>query len=322
MSFSGDVKKELAGLIPSGRHCRIAALAAILGCIGEFEREPGGEISLTIRTDNHEVLKKYFTLLSKTLNIYGERLAEKSGVRTGRFVQKITEPQAALLELAEMLKLLQEDGTLRSRERGVSPLLLKNSCCQRTFLRDTFLCTGSVSDPEREYHLEYVCAGREQAAQIRQVLQEQGIEAREIQRKKYHVVYVKDSAEIVTILNIMGAHVALMNMENSRILKEMRNSVNRRVNCEMANIEKTVTASHKQIEDILYIQSSRKYQNLPESLRQMAEVRLRYPEAALKELGNLLEPPIGKSGVNHRLRKLSEFADSLREEAREQSKDL
>ncbi len=316
MSFSSDVKKELAQQIPSGRHCRIAALAAILSCIGEFERESDGKISLTIRTDNQEARRKYFTLLSKTLNINGECPGAEDEEQTGRFVQKITEPQAALLELTEMLKLLQEDGTLRRKERGVSPLLLKNSCCQRAFLRDMFLCTGSVSDPDREYHLEYVCAGEEQAAQIQEVLREQGIEAREILRKKYHVVYVKDSAEIVTVLNVIGAHVALMNMENSRILKEMRNSVNRRVNCEMANIEKTVTASHKQIEDILFIQSSRKYQNLPESLRQMAELRLRYPEAALKELGNLLEPPIGKSGVNHRLRKLSEFADSLREESK------
>jgi DNA-binding protein WhiA len=171
---------------------------------------------------------------------------------------------------------------------------------------------GSISDPEKGYHLEFVCDRRSQAEQLQSILQEFQIEAKIIKRKKYDVVYMKEGAAIVDLLNVMEAHVSLMNLENLRIVKEMRNSINRRVNCETANISKTVTAASKQIEDILLIRDKYGFENLPENLRQMAEVRLEYPDAALKELGNYLEPAVGKSGVNHRLRRLSEIADTIR----------
>ena len=126
------------------------------------------------------------------------------------------------------------------------------------------------------------------------------------------MVYLKEGAGIVDLLNVMEAHISLMNLENLRIVKEMRNSINRRVNCETANISKTVTAAAKQIEDIELIRDRYGFENLPDNLRQMAEIRLEYPDAALKELGEHLEPPVGKSGVNHRLRRLSEIADRIR----------
>ena len=171
---------------------------------------------------------------------------------------------------------------------------------------------SSVSDPRKSYHLEFVCDEKAQAVQLREVLSEFQIEARIIGRKKYQGVYLKEGAGIVDLLNVMGAHVSLMELENMRILKEMRNSINRRVNCETANISKTVTAAGRQIEDILLIRDRYGFENLPDNLRQMAEVRLEYPDAALKELGGYLEPVVGKSGVNHRLRRLSEIADRIR----------
>lgn len=125
-------------------------------------------------------------------------------------------------------------------------------------------------------------------------------------------MYLKEGSQIVDLLNIMEAHVALMNLENIRILKEMRNSVNRQVNCETANINKTVSAAVKQVEDINFIKSVRGLDSLSDSLREIALLRLEYPEAPLKELGTYLEPPVGKSGVNHRLRKLCEIAEDLR----------
>ena len=140
-----------------------------------------------------------------------------------------------------------------------------------------------------------------------------GLDAKIVQRKKTFVVYLKDSAQIVDVLNIMEAHVALMELENVRILKETRNSVNRKVNCETANLNKTVLASVRQIEDIKYINETIGFDNLPEGLRDVALTRLAHPDAALKELAGYLETPIGKSGVNHRLRKLSEMAEKLRE---------
>ena len=315
MSFSGEVKKELAGQLPSSRHCRVASLAALLHCIGTFSRTADGRLCLTLSTENEEAARKCFTLLEKTISI-GDKCFIPDGAppQNGRISGTIDAPQERLEALADMLKVrLPQAGRTQTRE-SVSELLLRSGCCQRAFLRDTFLCIGSMSDPSKEYHLEYVCQGQAQAAQLAELLRGQGVEAREIRRKKYYVVYVKDSAEIITLLNLMGAHVGLMNMENSRILKEMRNSINRRVNCETANIEKTVTASHKQTEDIALLQASHRYKTLPESLKEMAELRLQYPDATLKELGNLLNPPIGKSGVNHRLRKLSELAERLREQ--------
>ena len=171
---------------------------------------------------------------------------------------------------------------------------------------------GSMSDPQKSYHLEFVCDEKAQAVQLQKILQEFQIEAKIVKRKKYDVVYLKEGSCIVDLLNVMGAHVSLMNLENLRIVKEMRNSVNRRVNCETANISKTVTAASRQIEDILLIRDKYGFENLPDNLRQMAQVRLEYPDAALKELGEYLEPSVGKSGVNHRLRRLSEIADKIR----------
>ena len=139
-----------------------------------------------------------------------------------------------------------------------------------------------------------------------------GVDARIILRKKYHVLYVKEGDQIVDILNIMAAHISLLELENIRILKGVREAVNRQVNCETANISKTTSAALGQINDIQLIRQRRGLESLPPLLREMAEARLSWPDASLKELGSLLDPPVGKSGVNHRLRKLKELADSLR----------
>lgn len=169
-----------------------------------------------------------------------------------------------------------------------------------------------MSDPEKNYHFEIVCTGEEKARQIQRIMNDFDLEAKVVVRKKYHVVYLKESASIVDTLNVMEAPIALMKLENIRILKDMRNSVNRRVNCEAANISKTVAAAQKQIEDIKFIKDAGGFGDLSESLLETAQLRLEYPEVALKELGTMLNPPVGKSGVNHRLRKLSEIADKLR----------
>ena len=201
---------------------------------------------------------------------------------------------------------------MRDLRDSVSSMLLKSSCCQRAFLRGAFLSAGSMSDPEKSYHLEIVCQKERQAEQIQQILHSFGVEARIIVRKKYYVVYIKEGSGISDFLNIIEAHVAMMDFENYRIVKDMRNSINRRVNCETANISKTVSAASRQTEDILYLKEKYGFENLPEGLRQMAQIRLEYPDAPLRELGGYLNPPVGKSGVNHRLRKLCELADRVR----------
>ena len=169
-----------------------------------------------------------------------------------------------------------------------------------------------MSDPDRFYHLELVCQNEERAMQLQSILATFGLDAKTVVRKKYYVVYIKEGSQIVETLGLMGADSALMAFENVRIVKEMRNSVNRQVNCETANIAKTVSAAVRQLENITYIRDTKGLDYLPRQLREIAELRLAAPDAPLKDLGERLDPPVGKSGVNHRLRKIGEIADSLR----------
>lgn len=287
MSFSTEVKEELAKHISSARHCQIAELSAIMHYCGQYGQDKDKSLTIGFQTENEAVVRKGFTLLRKTFNIDTD----------------------VILKGEKKDNLLAKLGNL---SEPVTPLLMKSTCCRRAFLRGAFLSCGSISDPRKGYHLEFVCNNPAQAGQLQEVIGEFDIEAKIVQRKRYFVVYVKEGAGIVDLLNIMEAHVSLMNLENLRILKEMRNSINRRVNCETANINKTVQASTRQVEDILYIKEHYGFSKLPDSLRKMAEIRLEYPDAALKELGEFLSPPVGKSGVNHRLRKLSELAERLR----------
>ena len=287
MSFSSKVKEELSRQLSSARHCQIAEIAAILSLCGRIQISENDRYRVKIHTENEAVARKYFTLLKKTYNIDTD--------------VKISEEQ--------MRNVIDKIGDL---SEPVSPLLIKNSCCQRAFLRGAFLCIGSMSDPQKSYHLEFVCTDEDKARQLQSVIQGFDIEAKIVLRKKYYVVYLKEGSGIVDLLNVCEAPVALMKLENLRIVKEMRNSVNRRVNCETANITKTVNAATRQIEDIIYIRDHYGLENLPEPLSQMAEARLENPDAPLKELGEYLDPPVGKSGVNHRLRKLSELADRIR----------
>lgn len=174
-----------------------------------------------------------------------------------------------------------------------------------------------MSNPAKGYHLEIVCMSGKKAEQLQSVMHAFEIEAKVVIRKKSHVVYLKEGSQIVDLLNVMEAPVALMEFENVRILKDMRNTVNRKVNCETVNIHKTVSAAVKQVEDITYIKNTVGLDELPEGLEEIAKIRLQYPEATLKELGDLLTVPLGKSGVNHRLRKLSNMAEKLRENKEE-----
>ena len=287
MSFSGEVKQELAKHVSPARHCQLAELAAILHFCGEFGRDGEGRYAIGLQTENEMIVRKCFTLLKKTFNIDTDNWIDE----------------------AKMQELISKIGNL---DDAVSSLLLKNSCCQRAFLRGAFLSVGSISDPSKAYHLEFVCPTKEKAEQLRSVMANFEVEAKIVLRKKYHVVYLKEGSGIVDLLNVMEAHVSLMNLENLRILKEMRNSINRRVNCETANISKTVSAASRQISDIEFLRDAYGFSRLPAQLREMAQVRLENPDAPLKDLGQLLDPPVGKSGVNHRLRKLSELAESVR----------
>ncbi|MBQ8913202.1 MAG: DNA-binding protein WhiA [Lachnospiraceae bacterium] len=205
------------------------------------------------------------------------------------------------------LKIVENDGKC-----FVDRILVSKGCCKQSFIRGAFIARGSVTDPEKGYHFEIVCDTEELALLLIDIIKDFEIEAKLVERKKSYVVYIKDGSMIVDLLNVMGAHMSLMDMENVRILKDVRNRVNRKVNCETANLNKTVNAAVKQIEDIQYIEKTKGLKYLPDGLRLIAEIRLEEPELSFYDLGQKMTPPLGKSGVNHRLRKISEIAGELR----------
>lgn len=312
MSFSREVKEEILKQCSTTRHCQIAEFAAIMQCSGGILPIEQGQYGIRISTENEGVARKCFTILRKTFNIKTDVILNSSKAQAKSHIHHIIIHEArAVNNILQTVKFLDVQGNKIGCSDIVQPLLIKNACCRRSFLRGAYLAIGSMSNPEKSYHLEFTCSKQAQAEQLREIMNDFSVEAKIIIRKKYYVVYVKESACIVELLNIIGAHISLMELENMRIIKEVRNSVNRRVNCEAANISKTVAAASNQIRDILRIRDLFGLSRLSPNLREMAEVRLENPGASLKELGELLSPPVGKSGVNHRLRKLSELADKL-----------
>lgn len=312
MSFSGDVKEELLSVCGNGRHCQIAELAAYFSYCGFMKKSNSGHMVIGITAENKAIATKCFTLIKKTFNIYSGIL-----IRKHSFSSKILSYEIQIEKPDEIKEVLMAIKKYKESEEPVlcscvDKLLLKKDCCRRAFIRGTYLAIGSMSNPEKGYHMEFVFDHEDMAEEFIQILKTFSIGAKMVLRKKNYVVYIKDGEEIVDMLNIMGAHISLMNLENTRIMKDMRNSINRRVNCETANIAKTVNAATKQVEDIMFIRKNYGLHKLPDNLRQVAEVRLAYPEASLVELSQLMDPPVGKSGVNHRLRKLSELAERLR----------
>ncbi|NBH14883.1 DNA-binding protein WhiA [Lachnospiraceae bacterium] len=316
MSFSGEVKEELSRQFHKSRHCQIAEIAAILSFAGKLEDFQGGK-QLCVYTENISLARKIFSLMRKTFQAHVSiAVRQNIYLHKNRIFVIFLRNQEELRKVLLAVKWQNEQGeNIRTRALA-NGLLVQKSCCRRAFIRGAFLSAGSMSDPEKSYHLEIVCSGEEAARQLQEIINSFEVDAKIVQRKKSHVVYLKEGAQIVDMLNIMEAHVALMRLENVRILKEMRNSVNRQVNCETANINKTVNAAVKQAEDINYIKSVKGLDSLPDNLKEIALLRLAYPQAALKELGTLLDPPVGKSGVNHRLRRLCEIAEDLREAKR------
>lgn len=294
MSFSSSVKDELCRQYSKSRHCQLAELAGILELIGNINND----FCLEIETDNPALVEKYAILMKKAFAIDITKTISREDT----------------LRILAALKWINKKNEIHLpiNEQRTNGLLVQKTCCRRAFIRGTFLAAGSMSDPNKAYHFEIVCKTREQAEQLKELMNAFETDAKIVERKGHHVVYLKEGAQIVDMLNVMEAYVSLMNLENVRILKEMRNSVNRQVNCETANINKTVSAAVRQLEDINILQQAVGLDNLPDNLREIAYLRLEYQDAPLKDLGQYLDPPVGKSGVNHRLRKLSELADKYR----------
>ena len=310
MSFSGEVKKELCEQISPARHCRLAEISAIIAFCGKIVVDKNQIHILKLQTESNILTKKIYVLLKQVFRVSAELTTRSISTKKNLYELILTAEETSLVLAA--CKLTEAEEEKNGYPLVAEPTIVTKSCCRRRFIRGAFLAAGSVSNPNRAYHFEIVVSQIKNGELLCEVMRSFHIDAKMIARKYHHVVYVKEGAQIVDLLNVMEAHVALMEFENVRILKDMRNTINRKVNCEAANINKTVKAATRQVEDILYIQEKVGLATLAEGLEEIALLRTSYPEASLKELGEMLSPPVGKSGVNHRLKKLSEIAENLR----------
>jgi DNA-binding protein WhiA len=313
MSFSSEVKNELAGQLSGARHCRIAELAALLIFCCTVRATDAGDIHIDFQSEHMFVTEKYVTLLKKLFHCEPEIVIKQDLRRRKKEVYQVNITDRSLaITILQLVNFLSDRADIAEDVPLVHQVILHRSCCRRAFLRGAFLAAGSVSDPEKSYHFEIVCNEEKLADELCELMRELGVDARRVQRQKYEIVYVKGSEQISDLLGMMEARVMLLKYENSRIINEVRGNINRKVNCETANINKTANAAARQIEDIELIESTMGLSKLPNGLDEMARIRLQYPTATLSELGDLINPPVGKSGVNHRLRKIGEIAERIR----------
>ena len=313
MSFSGEVKEELSRQISTAQHCRIAEMSAIISMCGSVMIDVDGKYSIKIRTETYATADKVKKLFWKSFHLDAEIAERKNAYSKNAHTYTITiKNNCEAMKILQAAKLISEDGMIEENLSVINNVVIMKDCCKRAFIRGAFLASGSISDPNRSYHFEINCSNKKNADQLINLLNNFNIEAKTVARKGNFVVYIKEGEGIVDVLNVMEAYVSLMNMENIRILKGMSNYYNRQVNCETANIKKTVTTACRQIDDINYIIESQGIGCLPYKLQDIALVRIENPDASLQELGQLLSPPLGKSGVNHRLRKICQIADDLR----------
>lgn len=287
----------------------MAELSALIRTSGTIMLKGLSRTDLNILTENPAIARLIFTFFKKNFNIHTDVVVQKNKtLKKGNAYQIHIEDAGDILKALGIL--VDVDGFYGINDK-VPHFLLKDSCCKRAYIRGAFLGGGSVSDPEKGYHLEFITHSEEYGNSLKELINEFGLESKLIDRKSNHIVYLKEGDQIVDLLNIIGAHKALLDFENVRIVKQMRNDVNRLVNCETANLNKTVNAAMKQVQDINLIKSVVGLGALPDGLSELAELRLEQPEASLKELGEMLDPPVGKSGVNHRFKKIHKFAESL-----------
>ena len=305
MSFSSEVKEELVKKTDSARHCQIAEFAAFMGMSGNVSETDNGELCLEFVTENELSVEKFSDLLLRIFSI-------KMDADTNEMVKNGKETIIRITRQSDVAKILQTLKWCDDRFTQIEPVfvdarIVAMDCCKKAFIRGAFMERGSISDPNKFYHYE------EDADILMDMLRFFGLDAKVIVRKNSFVVYMKEGNNITDTLNLMGAVVSQMNLYNVMILKGISNDVNRKVNCETANLNKTIEAAVKQIKDIELIRDTVGLDSLSDSLMQVALLRLENPDMSLQGLGELLDPPVGKSGVNHRLRKIGEKADELRQ---------
>lgn len=308
MSFASDVKKELTGLEVHREHAR-AELAALIRMNGSLNLVHQ-QFVLNVQTENAAIARRIYVLLKDHYEVQAELLVRRKMKLKKNNVYIVRLKQGTQAVLADLNIL---EGTVFNSH--VSADIMGNAQKMRSYLRGAFMASGSVNSPETSrYHLEIFSVYEEANEEICQMLNYYHLNARTLERRNGYISYLKGAEKIADFLILIGATNAMLKFEDVRIVRDMRNSVNRLVNCETANLNKTIDAASKQIDNIRLIEQKVGLHTLPEKLQEIAELRLEYPEISLKELGEIIPSgAISKSGINHRIRKLNEMADQLRE---------
>ncbi len=302
-SFSSEAKNEICQ-VEADDCCIMAELCAITFVCGNIGINSSG-VRMLYNTENMAVAKRIYHTLTRVLKLNAEVLVKENQLKK-RHSYTVAASDAPLLFSA-----LGIEGNLLT-DATPPAYLTEKECCKVAMLRGAFLGGGTLSNPKKNYHFEFVVDSRSFARLLSQILNSFQIKAKTIHRKQSYVVYLNEGDSIASLLALIGAHTSVLNLENVRVLKEMRNNVNRAVNCETANINKTVNAAMAQADSINIIEKHMGIEKLSGSLREAAEARLKNPEATLQELCELCGTT--KSGMNHRLRKIRQIADEITKE--------
>jgi DNA-binding protein WhiA len=305
MSFSSQVKQELLRELPEKHCCQLAELSALTQTSASLQLRGGGRVRVVYETENPALAKRIFLLLKRRMEITPQLEFNRHKRLGGRRLSILTVPEAESRRLLIALRMIQESEA-GMVYKGVPRAAMTRRCCRASFVRGAFLGAGSLIAPDREYHLEFVSSGA-RAETLMKMLEKSGIESRVTKRRDTDVVYVRRGDDVASCLALMGAHSAMMEMENIRISRDARNQANRARNCDEANLKKQLSSGAQQAQAIAAFAAAGGLEKLPEDLQEIGRLRTLHPEASLTELGQMLEAPVGKSGANHRMRRLMEM---------------
>ena len=308
MSFSTDAKSELTRIKNEDFRLDRAELSAIVRMSGSIQLAGNMQLSLKITTELNAIARKVFKILKDSYNINTSITVNKN-----QMLKKTNSYVLGAGKLLVDLGIIDNERTFFPKNE-ISSRIVSEPDEAYAYLRGAFLGGGSINDPEKNYHMEFVSNSEDYAFELSDMINSMGFSSKIVTRKNYYVVYLKESEQISDLLTFIGAHKAMLSLQNIKIMKEMRNNVNRIVNCETANLSKTVDAAVKQVENILIIQKTIGIKKLPDNLQEIALLRLENEDISLKELGEMLNPPLGKSGVNHRFKKIEKIADRYRDQ--------
>lgn len=305
MSFSGDVKEELLRVQPEKPCCMLSELSALTQCCASLRLAGRGKVRVVYETENPALAKRIFLLLKRRMEITPQLEFNRHKRLGGRRLSILTVPEADSRRLLIALRMIQESES-GLVYKGVPRAAMTRRCCRASFIRASFLGGGSVTSPEQEYRLEFVSSDTRSDTLIK-ILAKSNIEGKTAKRRDGEIVYVRKGDDVVACLALMGAHRALLEMENTRINRDARNRANRARNCDEANLKKQLSAGEAQAQAIVAYSLVHSLSGLPQDLQEIGRLRMLRPDASLEELGQMLQKPVGKSGANHRMRRLMEL---------------